>query len=246
MIGSTPNNVNRLNAEVVVPLKYLSSFWRSLDLPLINCEIELDLSWSRYCIISEISRAPVVPANPNANPPVPATTFATFQINNTKLCVLVVTLSINDNIKFLENIKQRFKRTISWNKYRSEITTQPNNNNIDYLIDPTFRNINRLFVLSFKNGDNDPTRGFFDKFYIPLVKINNFNALIDYEPFFDQPVKANKEHMKTLVKFQEKMTIQQGIYYIFHIIKIIINSLVQIHQHKQIPIFFKKLILPEN
>ena len=82
------------------------------------------------------------------------TTSATFQINNAKDYVPVVTLSINDNIKFLQNIKQVFKRTISWNKYRSKITTQSNNNNLDYLIDPIFRNINRLFVLSFKNGGN--------------------------------------------------------------------------------------------
>ena len=71
-------------------------------------------------------------------------------MNNAKLYIQVFTLSINDNIKFLENIKQEFKRTISWNKHRSEITTQPKNNNIDYLIDPTLRN-NRLFVFSFKN-----------------------------------------------------------------------------------------------
>ena len=69
-------------------------------------------------------------------------------ITSTKRYVPVVTLFINDNIKFLENIKQRFKRAISWDKYRSEITTQPRNNNLDYLIDPKFRNINRLFVLS--------------------------------------------------------------------------------------------------
>ena len=62
----------------------------------------------------------------------------------------VVTLSINDKIKFLQNIKQGFKRTISWNKHRSEIKTQPKNNDLDYLIDATFRNINKLFVLSFK------------------------------------------------------------------------------------------------
>ena len=92
------------------------------------------------------------------------TTSATFQINNAKIYVPVVTFSVNDNIKFLENIKQVFKRTISWNKYRPEITTQTKNNNLDYLIDPTFRNINRLFVPSFKNGNDDPTRDSFDKY----------------------------------------------------------------------------------
>ena len=76
-------------------------------------------------------------------------------IIGTKLYVPVVTLFIDDNIKFLENIKQGFKRTVSWNKYRSEITTQTKNNNLDYLIDQTFRNINRLFVLSFKNGNDE-------------------------------------------------------------------------------------------
>ena len=90
-------------------------------------------------------------------------TGATFQINNAKLYIPVAPLSISDYTKFLENIKQRFKRTISWNKYRLKITTQPKNNNLDYLIDPTIRNINRLFVLSFKNGSDDPTRDFFNK-----------------------------------------------------------------------------------
>ena len=63
---------------------------------------------------------------------------STFQISNAKLHVSVATLSINDSIRFLENLKQGFKRTISWNKYRSQKTTQPKNNNLDYIIDPTF------------------------------------------------------------------------------------------------------------
>ena len=87
-------------------------------------------------------------------------TGATFQINNAKLYVPIVTLSINDNTKFLENLKQGLKRTFSWNKYRSEIRTQTKNNNSDYLIDLTFRSIDRLFVLPFKNCNDDPTREF--------------------------------------------------------------------------------------
>ena len=90
-------------------------------------------------------------------------------MNNTKLYVPVVTLYISDNIKVLENIKQGLKGTIFWNKYRSEITTQPKNYNLDYLIDPTFRNINRLFVPSFKNGHDDPKKNSFDEHYMPLV-----------------------------------------------------------------------------
>ena len=112
----------------------------------------------------------------NANPPNPliqataATTSATFQINNAKLYVSLATFSINDNIIFLENIKQGFNRTSSWKKYRSEITTQTKSNTLDYLIDPTFRNINRLLALSFKNDNDDPTRDYFDQYYMPLVE----------------------------------------------------------------------------
>ena len=108
----------------------------------------MKLSWSKECIISEIYKTAEVHASPNANLPNPltqatATNTATFPINNAKIYVPVVTLSINDNIKFLENIKQGFKRTTFWKKFRSEITTQAKNNNLHYLIDPTFRNINR-------------------------------------------------------------------------------------------------------
>ena len=108
---------------------------------LINSEIELNLSWKKDCVLIEHHND---------------TTGEIFTINSTKLYALLVTLSTNDNINFLENIKQRFKRTISCNKYRSEVATQTENKNLDYLIDPTFRNINRFFVLSFKHVDDDP------------------------------------------------------------------------------------------
>ena len=91
-------------------------------------------------------------------------TGATIQINNAKLYVPVVTLPITDNIKFSENIKQIFKGIISWKKYISEIKTQTKSTNLDYLIYPVFRNINRLLVLSFKNGGDDTTRSSFDEY----------------------------------------------------------------------------------
>ena len=134
------------------------------------------MRWERNYIITEISRTSRA-VDPNADPAVyqlvTEATGATFQINNAELFVPVVTFFINDNIKFLENIKQGFKRTISWNKYRPEITTQPKNNNLDYLIDPKFRNINRLLVISFKNDNIDPTRDKrynFIKYYV-LINI---------------------------------------------------------------------------
>ena len=137
---------------------------------MINWEIELDFSSSKECtIISEISITHAEAENSNVNPPVQTreaiqTTGATFKTNNAKLYVPVLILSINNNIKFLENIKQDFKRTISWNKCRFEITTQRKKNNLDYLIDLIFRNVNRLLVFSFKNGNNDPTKHCFHEY----------------------------------------------------------------------------------
>ena len=139
-------------------------------------------------------------------------TSATSQINNPKLYVPVVTLSINDNIKILENIKQGFKRTFSWNKYRSEITTQLKKNNLDYLIDRKYRNINRVFLLSFKNSNADPARYYLDEYYITLVEIKDFNALIDNKPLLNQPVKNKQEAYEKCIEMSEIMILQQEIY----------------------------------
>ena len=122
------------------------------------------------------------------------TTSATFQINNAKLYVPVVTSSINDNIKFWENIKQGFKTTISWNKYRSKITTQPKNNTLDYLIDSTFTTINRLFALSFKN-DNDIFCNF-------LPASANFKDVKEFLQKYDLNQNLNKFILKLFLTFK--------------------------------------------
>ena len=111
IIRSTPNYNNTLNAELFIPLRFP-------DLSLINFETKLDLSWSKEWIISEISTTPEV----RRDNPVDAiqTNGPISQIHNANLYISVVTLPINDNIKFLENIKQGFKRPITWNKYLKE------------------------------------------------------------------------------------------------------------------------------
>ena len=95
-----------------------------------------------------------------------------------------VILSLNDNIKFLENMKQGFKRKTAWYKYKSEITTQLRNNNLDYMVDPTSGNIYRLLVILFKNGSIDAVRYPFDKYYMTSAKIKILNILIYNKPFF--------------------------------------------------------------
>ena len=88
-------------------------------------------------------------------------------------------MSINHKIEFLEQLRQEFRSKISSNKYRPEMKTEPKNNNLDCIIDPTFRNISNLFVLLFKNSKNDPTRDSFDKYYISVAEIKDFNTLIN-------------------------------------------------------------------
>ena len=68
------------------------------------------------------------------------------------------------------------------------------------MIDPAFRNIDRLFVLSFRNAHDNPTRNSFDKYYMPLVEIKDFHALIDNKPFFEHPVKNKQEAYEKLIE----------------------------------------------
>ena len=102
-----------------------------------------------------------------------------FKITDTKLYVPVVTLSKENDIKLLEQLKSGFKRTMKWNKYRSQMTIQPQNSNLNYLIDPTFTNVNRLFVLSFARNILGDRRDSFSHYYVPNIKINDSNVLID-------------------------------------------------------------------
>ena len=123
---------------------------------------------------------------------------ATFKITDTNLKVPVVTSSKENDIKLLEQLKTRFKRTIKRNKYRSQMNIQPQNNNFNYLIDPKNTKVNRLFVLSFprtarENNTTKDYRDFFSHYYVPNVRIKDFNVLIDGKSFFDLPVEYEEE-----------------------------------------------------
>ena len=103
--------------------------------------------------------------------------------------VLVVTLSTEDDNKLLERLKTSLKKAIKSNKYRSEMSNQTKANNLNYLIDPTFNKVNRLFVLSFENEDD---RTSFLKCYTPKVEIKDFSVLIDGKSVLNVSIK-NKE-----------------------------------------------------
>ena len=169
--GKTPNNNNVNDVEIIVPLKYLSNFWRTLEMPLINCEVNLILTWSSTCVITNYNGA------------------GAFAITDIKLYVPVVTLSTQENTKFLQQLKSGFKRVINWNKYLSKPELLAQNPNLNHLIEPSFQGVNRLFVLAFENDNHRTTH---DRYYLLNVEIKDDNIMINGENFFDQPIKNNK------------------------------------------------------
>ena len=157
------------------------------------------MAWFKNCVlIDKLTRD----ADYNANPiiyEIDIPENAIFQITDTKLYVPVASLSKENDIKLLEQLKSEFKRTIKWNKYKSQMTIQSQNNNLNYLVDPTFTNVNRLFVLSFPRNNNTNSRNSYSNYYVPKVKISDFNVLIDGKSFFDLPVKNEEEAYEKII-----------------------------------------------
>ena len=107
-----------------MPLKYLSNLWRTLEIPLINCEVNLILTWSSTCVITNSTGA------------------GRFATTDTKLFVPVVTLSTQNNAKLLQQLKSGFKRTTNWNKYQSDPKIYTQNRYLNHLVDSSFQEAN--------------------------------------------------------------------------------------------------------
>ena len=179
---------------MAIPLKYLDNFWRALNIPLISCEVFLELKWNKNCVITSLEQRQIDAGPPAVNG---TTTGATLAINDCKLYVPVVTLSKDDEIKLLTNLKSGFKREIIWNKYRSQMTTEAINNNLNILIDPTFTNVNKLFVLAYGQVNNDTQS--FSRFYLPNFMVKDYNVVIDKLAFFELPVKTEDEACEKII-----------------------------------------------
>ena len=182
------------DVEIAIPLKYLGNFWRNLDIPLINCGITLVLSWYKECVL--VGRAHRDPPAAAINSP----TGAKSEITDCKLYVSVVTLLAENDNKLLEQLKSGFRRSIKRNKYMSQMSNQNKNNNLNYLIDPTFSNVNRLFVLSFENEDD---RTSYYKYYMPSVEIKDYNILIDGNAFFELSIKNIEETYEKITQIAD-------------------------------------------
>ena len=129
LIGNTEDDGTRNGVKIAVPLKYLSNFWRSLEMPLINCKVELSLKWYEKCLLT-------------------AATTATFKITDAKLYVPIVTLSVEDNLKLSKFFSEGFKRPIYWNEYKVspnkivEIADANDKKYIRELLDPSCQGVN--------------------------------------------------------------------------------------------------------
>ena len=189
--GYDVNKSGTQEVEVAIPLKYLGNFWRALNIPLISCEVSLELKWDKNCVITSLEQRDIGGGNRDN-----ASTGATLAINDWKLYVPAVTLSKDDEIKLLTNLKSGLKREIIWNKYRSQMTTEAFNNNLNILIDPTFTNVNRLFVLAYQNADD---RQSFSQFYLQNVMVKDYNIIIDELAFFDLPLKTEEEAYEKVI-----------------------------------------------
>ena len=169
--GKTSNDDNEKDVEIMVPLKYLSNFWRTLEMTLINCEVNIILTWSSTCVITN------------------STGVGTFEITDTKLYVPIVTLSTKENAKLLQQLKSGFKGVINWNKYLSKPELLRRNANLNYLTEPSFQGLNRLFIIAFQN---DTQRTSHSNYYLPNVEIKDYNITTNGKNFFDQPIKNKK------------------------------------------------------
>ena len=172
---------NNVKIKVIVKKKkinYLSNFWRSLEMPLINCKVELSLNWYENCILYN------------------AGNNATFTITDAKLYVPTVTLKTEDNTKLSKLLSKGFKRPIYWNEYKvisNKIVEIADNNGEKYireLLDSSWQGVKRLFALAYNNteGNNQVSIGSLKKYFLPKVKIENYNIEIDGRNFYDQPI----------------------------------------------------------
>ena len=178
------SNITKRSVKVVIPLKYLSNFFRSLEMPLINCKIKLNLTWKKECVLSNQAGD------------------AVFIINDTKMYVPVVPLSKEDNKDFIEQQNKGFEQSIYWNEYKTkEINENADANVFKYInLNPSFQGVNRLFVMAYNRANGQPTRNGQQKYYLPRIDLEKFNVIIDGRNFYDNPIESNIEKYRELKK----------------------------------------------
>ena len=176
LVGETKDAVSGTNssvkdAKIVVPLKYLSNYWRSLEMPLINCKVYLELNWIEDCILSSAGDS------------------AKFEITDAKLHVPV---STEDSANLAKQLNEGFKRSVYWNSYEtkpSKVIEQ--GKNLYELLNASFQGVKRLSVLAYAIAANENDKAGIKnnkKYFLPRGEIKNYNILIHGRKFSDQPI----------------------------------------------------------
>ena len=194
--NTDPNfaNANRIwkNIKIVVPLKYISNFFRNLGLPLINTKLYMELNWSKYSVLY----------NQNQN--------SIFQITKSEWYIPTVTLNTENNNKLSELLSKGFKRTVVWNEYKSKIerVTIPQNDMFRRTaLDISFHRVSELFATAYKADDieiNANTEESRRRYYLPRAEIKDYNILNDGRNFYDQNVNSS------IVRYNELLKLTTG------------------------------------
>ena len=184
---------NWKNIKIVVPLKYISNFFRNLELPLINTKLFMELNWTKYSVLS----------NQNQD--------SRFQITKCELYIPVVTINTENNNKLSELLNKGFERTVVWNEYKSKIEelTIPQNDNMfrGITLDASFQGVSKLFVAAYEtrntqgNTNNQHSR---NRYYLPRAEIKDYNVLIGGRYFYDQNVN------RSIVRYNELLKMATG------------------------------------
>ena len=175
IIGNTvadEANSKKDDGKLAVILKYLSNFCRSLEMLLINCKVELSLTWYTNCVT-------IIGNGTNT----------TFAITDTKLDVPIVTLKNEENAKLSKSLNKGFKRSVYWNHYKIFLRNYAANENIRERLDASFQGVSKLFVIAYQRGDaNYVNEEAFNKYFLPKITIEKYNVEIDGRNFYDQAI----------------------------------------------------------
>ena len=176
------DGITKTSVKVVVPLKYLSNFFKSLEMSLINCKIKLNME--KKCVLSTDAGD------------------AVLIINDTKIYIPVVTLSKEDDKDFIEQQNKGFQRSIYWNECKTkELTENADANVFKYNnLDSSLQGVNRLFVMAYNRVDGQPTRNGQQKYYLPRIDLEKYNVIIDGRNFYDNPIETDIEKYRELKK----------------------------------------------
>ena len=186
---NTANGILK-NAAIAMPLKYLSNFWRSLEMPLINCKVELKLKWTKYCVLSA-----AITDNANGN----NDDNIIFMIKDTKLYVPVVTLSARDNEKLSNLLSKEFERSVYWNEYKTKSDNKNTTNEFRFFLESNFVGVNRLFILVYTNQDAACKRFKTKRYYRKELLIIITSSSLE-KNFNDQPIDSGIKQYEEIRK----------------------------------------------